>query len=417
MTYKCNECKYETTRKDAYDKHITANIHDLNTPKFCCKYCPTKYTRQTNLSKHIQICPCRDSYENNLENEIKLLKDANDQLKNANNISISAINELKIELHDYRQKYQFELKSQIKASAKLLNNAEYRIDKSDQRTDKLIENSGTLVNNSLNTISKTIGALGFINKNFSDAPPAQPLISYDMFKKPKDGQLVEELVYYYNQKMLAGYIGDIYIKEYAKANPKDQSLWNTDTNRLTYYIRVILDKTKPVNNSESEWITDKKGLLVSEYTLKPILDFLSKEINKYIQDKSKYMIKYPKKPNGKIISNLTYCGEISILIDNGKLETDILKYIAPKFDLSRAKKSKLLLKHNKCKIEEINEDDKSDKYQEEEKISEKEINIDSEDEQVSDCMSDYEFDEDNNKVIIDENFGFHHNLIEPEEKY
>jgi hypothetical protein len=476
MLYKCIECKYETNIKNSYNRHVTSAKH-IGKDSFTCKYCPMSYAGSVNLAKHSAKCSKRDLFESNLELELKMTKEAMiennkqnqhgiDALKNINNSLLAELteyrqkrqqhrqevdtlkninNSLIKELTEYRQKYQQELKLQIATSAKLLDKSEDRNYKSENRVDKLIENSGTLVNNSLNTINRTVNALTYINKNFGDAPVIQPLLSYDMFKKPKDGQLVEELIHYHKQKMLAGYIGDVYIKAYAKDNPQDQGIWNTDNARLTYYVRVMLDKTKtplkfpPVstidktdtnslvgtNKNNPEWVTDKKGLLVSEYTLKPILEFLSSEINKYIQVKSKYILKYPKKNNGVIMNNLTLCGDISISIDNGKLKTDILKYIAPNFDLSRAKKTSKLLKHSSMEEDEQAQEEDYDEDQEEqdeqvqEEDNDDEEQEDDDESEMSDNLSEYEFDKFNErgkKFDID-NFGYHHNLLEPEDKY
>jgi hypothetical protein len=466
MIYKCEPCKYQTERKDTYERHLLSSLHD-SSAKFKCKYCLCTYVRHSNMLKHIVSCTQKSVYETSLEDKLKLfdtLTEKNITLENqlklfdtmaAKNKDIQDKNKdledknkiLEDKLATIQQQYQDNLNQQLAASAKLLDKADINTNMAYTSVNKLIDNSGTLVNNSLNTINKTVNALTYINKTFDTTPAIQPLLNYDMFKKPKDGQLVEELIHYHRQKMLSGYIGDVYIKEYVKDNPMEQGIWNTDNTRLTYYVRVILDKNKIVkptkktsqertNKNNPEWVADKKGILISDYTLQPILDFLSSEITKYINTKTTYMLKYPKKPTGKIMSNLTSCGDISILIDNGKLKIDILKYIAPKFDLSRTKKSYLQIKSGNDDSDDNDtddyEDDEDDQDQEEDDQDEddqdQEEDDQDEDDQdqdedqcnenlgpdINDNISECDFTE-QAKIFNMDDFGYHHNMHEPED--
>ena len=411
MIYECIDCEYKTDRKDAYDRHMKSTRHNKNNCVYC-KYCNISYAKQATLEKHIMNCSKRVIYEANLETEIKLLKtnleteikllkakliDTENKLINAESLN-KQINEKNNKLED---RLTLLIDKSEDRLIKFADKTESRLDKSESRVDNLIQNSGTLVNNSLNTVNKTVSALSYMNANFNTAPPLKALPNYNMFKKPKEGQLVEEMVYYHKKKMLPGYIGDVFVKEYVKSNPKDQGMWNTDTNRLTYYVRVLRDETKPNNG---EWVTDKKGLLITQYTLKPLLDFLNKEINKYIRNKSVYIRKNYKGDNSKLSNDLLICGDIGTLIEQGKLEADVLKYIAPKFDLNRAKKS-LLLTNKHCRIsagDELELDHDEEEEEDEQELEEMQENSD----------SDYDEHRCQINELDDENYGYHHNLNE-----
>jgi hypothetical protein len=69
---------------------------------------------------------------------------------------------------------------------------------------------------------------------------------------------------YDKEKKLIPYLGDIIIKYYKKENPKDQSIWNSDTTRLNYLIRELID-------TELTWTCDKAGLKVNEFIIIPLL--------------------------------------------------------------------------------------------------------------------------------------------------
>lgn len=351
MKFECVPCEYTTLIKSHYDRHMKSEKHTTENIKFDCKYCEAVFIRSSNLIKHSDICKEKANYPQKLENQIKILKNTVIELEN----NTTEINHKNIELQKTVAMLQNDscaktdkIKELEKAYTELNNKYQTELKAQLTISQQMLTNSGTLINNSLNTVNKTVSALTYINKHFNNAPPIKPMINFDAFKKPKPGQLVEELVYNYRNRRLANYIGDVYANEYVTDDPTKQTVWNKDNVRLTYYVRVLLHDQPNIDKNENtpivgKWITDKKGIYVGKCTIKPILQFLNNEVKKYIKVNNAILKKSGHGDNGRLINLLTACTEISILLDdNGKLETDILKYIAPKFDIGRVNNNKFI---------------------------------------------------------------------------
>jgi hypothetical protein len=330
MKYKCIDCNYETDIKFCYDRHMTSSKHvvaeTVASDKiiYPCKYCPATYVRSINLSKHMTVCDKKDEYEVKIEYDIK-------DITNKYLIAQNQIKDLSDKYTKLETKYEELEKKYIDEIKQSRDKIEIRENKTDNKYTKLVENSGTIINNSLKTVNKTVSALTYIKENFRNAPPLRPMVDFSAFMKPKEGELVAEMIYHHSMKKLAQYIGDVYVKEYVKDDPTKQAVWNKDTSRLTYYVRVFISDTDP---QLYEWITDKKGLKVIEFTIKPILNFLNKEIKK-----CSGLAKDGKIKVDNLLNYMQNCAEMNILIENKSLENEVLKYIAPKFDIDKVQQT------------------------------------------------------------------------------
>jgi hypothetical protein len=353
MKYNCITCNYSTDNKYSFERHVKniRHIEKVEQLSYDCKYCNVNYLRNSSLLKHMQICDKKQDYELNLEHKYQL---SQEQIKTLEK-------QLDIQLKQSAEKYAVHEKQSIEKYSKLeheyielkknhaelnkkyfdeihnymndikKNHEEIKQDKNkaETRYDTLVHNSGTIINNSLQTVNKTVSALTYINQNFQNAPPLLPLPDFSAFNKPKEGQLVEEMIQHYKKKKLAQYIGDVYAEQYVSDDPSKQPLWNKDNARLTYYVRIVIKGTK-IN--PYQWVTDKKGLRVIEDTIKPILKFLAQEVKKC----SKLAMDGKLQVEGNILAYMQSCAEIGIQICDKNLENEILKYIAPKFDIARA---------------------------------------------------------------------------------
>ena len=74
------------------------------------------------------------------------------------------------------------------------------------------------------------------------------------------------------------YIGDIIIKNYKKVNSAKQSVWNSDTDRLTYVIRTLL------KNNKFQWQLDKKGIDTANHMINPILQYIKTKLEQFKKD-------------------------------------------------------------------------------------------------------------------------------------
>lgn len=73
------------------------------------------------------------------------------------------------------------------------------------------------------------------------------------------------------------FIGDILIKYHKKEDISKQSIWNTDTSRWSYIVKVLPD----------EWIKDKNGIVMLDKCIKPLLNYITDLMKKY----DKYLTK------------------------------------------------------------------------------------------------------------------------------
>jgi hypothetical protein len=323
MEYKCINCKYMSNRKSNYERHIaTCNnfVEDDNTNTIDnnnitehnetvdCKYCGNTYSRPGNLNKHKVKCIKKYDYEINIEHQLIHLQN----VIVGKNKSIDEKNKLIETLQLSNQNLQKSFDEYRNNHLTYMNS--------------LVRDSGTLVNNSLKTVNNSMNALSFINKHYSDAPQLEEPVEDDIFKEKNNKDFVETLIYNHQQNIVHKSIGNIYIELYQKEDPVEQAVWNSDVERLTFYIRLLV-------NNRLKWVPDKKGVDLGKLTVRPILNAIKKEINVYYNDNCSA---------DKILNNpvratehLCLCNEIISMIDNGILESDVIKYISPHFDIKR----------------------------------------------------------------------------------
>ena len=125
------------------------------------------------------------------------------------------------------------------------------------------------------------------------------------------------------------------LKHYKKNDPSEQSIWNSDTSRLTFLIKDIV-------GDKSEWVTDKKGVKLIKYVIKPVLEliiYLSKE---YIQNQNKNDNKNYKKK----LEYMTLASEMEVMLKLKKIEVDIARHMGPHFNINKIEdfKSKIIKK-------------------------------------------------------------------------
>jgi hypothetical protein len=344
MIYKCSICNYSTKDKSNLNKHFKTKNHKKNilinscktstnskdshrTPiglpkkstntgtldennydrpkksKYTCDYCKSTFTRRNNLGRHIQRCLKKKSYdeENELKKQLKL-KDKEMEIKN------KEIEHYKEEMDHYKTEIEY-----------------YR---------NIINAAGSL-------IQKSMSSFSFINNNFENAPKIEQMKESDIkLLDENKSDFIDLILYHHNHKTLNKFIGDYIIKVYKKKKPEEQSIWNTDSSRLTYIIKDLIDK------KSSKWKIDKKGIKTKKFLINPVLEYIKNLLdnNKSLllkkiktSDTSQYDIIFEKV---KIIT------EINKEIKDNILCNDILKYISPHFyfDKDSIKKIKLIKK-------------------------------------------------------------------------
>ena len=343
VEYTCQICEYNTKNKTHYDRHCNSpkhskkivcydalstdllNVLPKNSPKlpgnikivlnaineddipitiddnnivndleYKCEYCNNNFTRLSNLTRHKKVCS---------ENIIKTSEYEKNLLEK--NL-LSKLNEYELKL-----KYEQELhKKDVEKYEIYKKEAEYY--------KEIISMAGGMV-------QKTVSALTYIVNTYDTAPVIKQITFEDVQNTTNmdDEKIISKIFYHYNRNKLGQYIGDIIVENYKKKDPSEQSIWSTDTSRLTYLLKKIL------LDDNSKWMVDKKGVETIDFLIKPIIDRVREMAIEY-QEANCFGDNVD--PDRVILINDIF-SRLMIDIDNKKIHNDILKYIAPHFYL------------------------------------------------------------------------------------
>jgi hypothetical protein len=300
MKYNCECCKYATDNKSNFNKHLKSATHNrknnnkktvnpkstlnvdhkstkIKQKKLICHDCGGKFGYRQSLSRHkLNSCPNKNKQE---------------------------------ETEELREEITI-LKSEIGKLVELVSNS------------KMITN----INNTYN-----ISVKNYIQQNYPNAPALKGINDYSKLTY-KDYKLLDTLIYHHNNNNLHKYLGNFIIAHYKKDNPAEQSIWSSDTSRLTYIISELL------SNKKSVWNHDYKGTKVKEYILKPFLEYIRDYISDYFANievkKNKYDDIMKIERECKYRLNVANIAE---LIDNNSLIDEIIRYIAPYFCIDKDK--------------------------------------------------------------------------------
>lgn len=305
MLYKCTYCNYETDASSNYCRHKKTKKHEQkvnqqqhealsksnvnpNYPKdnlkkkYQCNNCKIEFSHRQSLTKHKKKC-------NNNEN--------NNNINNDNNKidRLEKIIEILIEKND-------------KLMEKIID---------EQNCDKIY-----LQKLLLTTESLASNALKFASKYLTDAPPLQRLSDYSNIVKPKSDNytLIDIIFTYQTTPKIAKYFGDILLELYKKNDIKEQSLWSSDTSRMSYIVKDIIIK----NTNITGWLKDNKGIRVKHIIINPLLEYVKNIINKYINEFNNDIIRFTQEKN-----KLDILFQITIDINNENLSNEIIKYMSP----------------------------------------------------------------------------------------
>ena len=305
MNFKCEICSYSARDKCDYNKHLNTKKHKekvidvqkINdmTPKvisndsvkFICNFCNMKFTKSCNLSRHIKACLKKNELIISFEKQ-ELINKLTEQNK----------------LIDQKDEMINVLKSEV------------------AHLKSIVNNTGSIIKTSVSTMA-------YVIKNYKDAPALEPIKDYSAIHYEQDNtEFVENLIYEYNNNKLYMYISDFIIKTYKKDDPSKQSLWNSDTSRLTYLIREIITSNKV------DWKVDKKGIKTAKFIIEPILEYIDNQVRNYVQS---YEVDYKisAKEAERQMMKLKSGMEIIKNIETKVLSEEILKYITPHFYLTK----------------------------------------------------------------------------------
>ena len=195
------------------------------------------------------------------------------------------------------------------------------LDEKNRAIAKLINNTnkptvGTINNtNTDNSIHITTGQIKKLLTQYSTGPPLEKITDMSRVFNEDDDLFLEDIAYDHRQKILHKTLGDSLVAIYKTPDPKNQSVWNTDSSRLNYLIKHAIGRKK------AGWMMDKKGVLVVTNIIAPVLDYLREKMNSYT-------------PNMEIPKTFTVKGDLLAItkeINDGTLAERINKHIAGHF--------------------------------------------------------------------------------------
>lgn len=311
---------------------------------YYCDYCEYDAKTNTNLHIHKRSKKHTDNVFKKENSEINILKKKETEYKDLlikNSFEIEQLNkkikELEIELEKRSNTINNNksIISRLKNDIDKLKNDKFELvvqhkDEQKEVLTKIIDNKNS--NTTSNNDNKSnISALTYANKNFTDAPSLEKINNfninnYDCSKQDEKEKMIDLIINSYESNSLHKLLGDHIIKYYKKDKTHDQSFHTTDSSRLNYIVRELIENV-------GKWIQDNNGLIISTKIIQPL-------IVKCVE----MLLEYQK----KLTFDLSVCQDFSNIdkriyailniissIDKGKLEEDVHKYIAPFFLMNK----------------------------------------------------------------------------------
>jgi len=302
-----SNCRIQLAENVAYvAENVASNANEKRTgktsgiilkSKYVCNACNLDFKHHSSYYRHKKICNF-DKNKENLEIELKL----------------------KLEFAE-KEKEIFKKLEQEKSELlnNFMTNANVLLNKANDNTK--------ITAQAMQTVS--VSALKYANEKFKDTPALLPINNFNInnlsFDDENDKkQLIEILLYNAKQKSLDKLLGDHIIKCYKKDNPEEQSFHTTDSSRLNYIVRELIENALI-------WSVDKSGIKICSSIVKPLIE---KCIN-LLLDHQKELLDDMSNGNYDNKDSITAIISILMSIDRGSLECDINKYIAPYFNLDK----------------------------------------------------------------------------------
>lgn len=359
--FECIICKYTTSRSQDINRHQESQKHVKCTYKYFLKnpvtnviidhmvtnqvqntrqefidvtdhkqfdcVCGKTFSHQSGLSRHKKTC----ENKNYVDEVKKLKKQLAELISKQTNVDV-----------DGNKTTVGDVNGNQTTVGDVTNNCDEIINNCNQITNNCdeITNNETINSNNTKTINsnnkKTINNVNiitYLNNTQTDAQPLKMLENTDIkrlytYAELGKHSLEDTIVFQHSKYVLHEFLGDIILKEFKKDDHKNQQIWISDVPRLKFIIRCAM------NQDESIWHPDKKGVALTQKIIIPILNDVHLLMKNYVEvcklNLNVVEFNYEREKIG-----MQSQSAIGVMFDisQKKLQHKILLYLAPYFQL------------------------------------------------------------------------------------
>jgi hypothetical protein len=325
MKHVCTICNYDTDRLSNYNKHMSTkkHIHKKEAKKGARKEAGKTLYGKIGSNMDPNCIRILDTFPNKIDDEPIII----DNILPVHHLIKTS--DHKCQYCNEVFKYKTNLIRHIKSRCSEKKDKDTEIETLKKEVDylkSLLDGYKNIAVSATETSKVSVSSMNYVLMNYKDAPAIQIFNNFKiLFVGNEKYSMAQIAIHYYDKKGLAKFIGDKLLLEYKKEDPKKQSVWNTDSNRQSYLLREN-------NGEDCEWNTDKEGVKISEYMVKPALEYIKKDVVKHIADSNTRIInddEMDKMTRSEVLNNMKDGGELINIINTGELNKDIIKYMSP----------------------------------------------------------------------------------------
>lgn len=242
MGFNCIVCKYTTTNKKYYIRHINTQKHDKNITKI----------NKINKTKTCKNC-CKEfihdnSYYRHMKNNGKCV----DKIKDTSNIKKTNDNNIK--------------KNKIKTNSEKIDELMNKVDNINDNINFALKSSSSLIN--------------YLMKNYKHVEPIKKITDNECnllmdtkYNNITNYKIQLDLVKKFKNKTLDEYIKDTILEFVLNNDCNKQQIWNSDASRLHYAIKLKIDL----------WHNDINGIQFNMLVINPILEYFYGLMKTYLE--------------------------------------------------------------------------------------------------------------------------------------
>jgi len=311
--YVCNGCKKAYNERTKYKLHIEEclqfrvrhNALKEITIELIIQLKQLQEICNTKISNPSTRTSAKDKKIKDLEEKIKLLDDQNNKLQNVSTNLDSKLKEAKQKIFDLNTKIDTtnndvnKLNTDIQTMNNIINTLDLKNKILKEKYKNCKSQNNTISMNSHNNIYNNKTNFQII---FNNSPPFEfvnpfndpitgisrsrkfieekEILLEDNHNQSVDikSKLCNAITFSkaYQRKKLVDFVALSIINMYVKENASEQSIWNTDTTRNTYNIRI-----NDRNTNRNFWQKDKEGVTLKKILIQPILRYLQDVMNTY----------------------------------------------------------------------------------------------------------------------------------------